>query len=214
MARQVFFAAVVMLAVGSPSSATVHRRLELRTPAALAIAIADGCPAPAMVLATARKEAARIWSGAGVSIDWMPVAELPSASPRSDWLVVRCVAGTSGLLPTSSTPILAIAGIRFIGSVPTNTIVVNLENASGLLARENAETRDMLTRFNLLRELRLGRMVGRAIAHEIGHFLSQSDAHTVTGLMRARHTVAALTGESHSPFTIEHREIAEADISR
>ncbi len=54
-----------------------------------------------------------------------------------------------------------------------------------------------------MRALRLGRMLGRAIAHEVGHYVNRSGVHTRRGLMRATHSVAALTGTSLAPFSMD-----------
>jgi hypothetical protein len=37
-----------------------------------------------------------------------------------------------------------------------------------------------------MRDMRLGVVLGRAVSHEIGHYLLQTDTHATRGLMRAR----------------------------
>jgi hypothetical protein len=166
----------------------------------VAIAMTSDCSIPRETIAFAKRESARIWSDAGVTVRWMEAADLPYGSPRSEWLVVRCVSPQQPLLQSMTARTLPIAAIRFVGGTPTNTIVMSPDNANTLLGRDASEARSMNDRFALLKEVRLGRMLGRAIAHEIGHFLNRSEHHTPDGLMRASHTLADFTGRSLAQF--------------
>lgn len=170
---------------------------------ALALALDESCPAAGMALTTARDEAARVWSAGDVTLRWTSLARLPYRTPRAGWLVVRCTFDEPTIARGQDVRTLPVAAIRFIGPQPTNVIVVNLGHARFLLGRDAPESRELDTRFKFVRERRLGRMVGRAVAHEIGHFLTQSGAHTEKGLMRATHSVAAFTGESLGPFRVD-----------
>jgi hypothetical protein len=48
----------------------------------------------------------------------------------------------------------------------------------------------------------LGRVLGRALAHEIGHYLLRSREHSALGLMRAQHPIADLLGEDGRRFEL------------
>jgi hypothetical protein len=174
----------------------------------LTMSMSSDCTSGDEALEIARAEATRVWSIAGVHVRWVAPEHLPYTSPRSDWLVARCVDGEPARATKRAPYVLPVAAIRFVGALPTNTIVVSIGAANALLNREIMQARDMADRFRSLRHLRLGRMLGRAIAHEIGHFLSQSGAHTRTGLMRASHTVTAFTSDSLAPFKVDRRELA------
>ena len=54
----------------------------------------------------------------------------------------------------------------------------------------------------------LGRAFGRALAHEIGHYLLHSRHHSVAGLMRARQPVADLVAPERLRFFLSGDEIA------
>jgi hypothetical protein len=170
----------------------------------LVIAMSSGCFESDSILEIARRETVRIWSPAGLRVQWTTSVDLPYRLPASEWLVVRCVPRESGAVPASAPRGLPIAAIRFVNAVPTNTIAVSTEAARLLLDRDSIESRLLGERFRVLKELRLGRMIGRAIAHEIGHFLSASGEHTRSGLMRAVHPVRDLIGENLYPFRIEN----------
>jgi len=207
MAKGLLAGAVVVLSWVSPAFASND----------LALALSGDCQVTDTVISTAKSESTRVWSSAGVRLRWMHTSELPYGSPASEWLVVRCVTGQSPLLQSRDPRTLPIAAIRFVGAAPMNTIVMSPDNAATLLARDVSESRSMGDRFAFLKDLRLGRMLGRSIAHEIGHFLSESGTHTPSGLMRANHTLAALTGLSIYPFKVDRvapQRIADADLPR
>lgn len=171
--------------------------------AELAIAMSGECPGADRLMEGARNETVRVWASAGLQVRWMMTSELPYRSPSADWLVVQCVPGRSAALPAPGARGLPIAAIRFVASKPTHAIVLSLANAQTLLDRDAIESRILGERFKALKELRLSRMLGRAIAHEIGHFLSASGAHAPSGLMRAVHSVGDLIGESLYPFRVD-----------
>ena len=52
----------------------------------------------------------------------------------------------------------------------------------------------------ILRHVVLGRVLGRALAHEIGHFLLRSRGHSQIGLMRANQSIADLCVSGTVPF--------------
>lgn len=193
MARRLL-AAVVLVCVDVSVAAAAP-------PAALTLVLA-GCGELTPVLRTAQREAARVWSQVDVRVEWSGETTAPALA-LDDRLIVRCVPSDSELLQPTAARGRPIAGIRFHSGVPTTTVVVSLENARALLHEGTADAREMNERFKVLRELRLGRMLGRAIAHEVGHYVTRSNGHTERGLMKATHTVGDLTGASLGPFAVD-----------
>ena len=53
------------------------------------------------------------------------------------------------------------------------------------------------------RETLLGRAMGRALAHELGHYLLASKEHTARGLMKASRTASEFFTQEHTAFSIE-----------
>jgi hypothetical protein len=164
------------------------------------------------VIATARAEATRIWARGDVGLRWVRAPQLPFTSPRSDWLLVQCSTGPLRQPSTEESRLAAVAAIRFLDGQPMNVITLSLHSASRLLDQDSREGRLANDQFPAMRQLRLGRMLGRALAHEIGHFLSESRLHTARGLMRETHSIAAFTGVSLEPFRIdfEFRQLVTA----
>jgi hypothetical protein len=204
MATSVLLGALVVFSAMAPRTAAVDAPSKIVSPAiTLTIAMTSDCATGDPAFEMARTEASRVWSSAGVLLKWVAPADLPYTSPLSDWLVARCTGGQAARAGARAPYVLPIAAIRFVGAQPTNTIVISPSSANALLDRERLEERDVAQRFKVMRDIRLGRMLGRAIAHEIGHFLTQSGTHTPSGLMRATHSVTTLTGESLRPFKVD-----------
>jgi hypothetical protein len=198
--------AAVFVVLSSPFAAHAAAPTEREWPAwprELTLSMASDCGPSHRVLALARAEAVRVWAPSGVVIRWVAPAELPFAAPREGWLVVRCDPDRSPLRPGTAGLAETIASIRFIGGDPTNTIMLRVASASALLARDTPAARALDERFPPLREERLARVLGRAIAHEVGHFLARSGDHTRRGLMKSSHSVELFAGQSLEPFRVD-----------
>jgi hypothetical protein len=53
----------------------------------------------------------------------------------------------------------------------------------------------------------LGRVLGRALAHEIGHYLLRSREHSALGLMRAQHPVTELLSDDRRRFGLMPEQV-------
>lgn len=58
-----------------------------------------------------------------------------------------------------------------------------------------------------LHNLIVGRALGRALAHEIGHFLLRTRYHSPTGLMRALQPITSLVAADRLCFTLSPDEV-------
>ncbi len=120
------------------------------------------------------REAEAIWRRAGIRLDWLSGADdRPRSGPVLRVLVGRLLASAheshawpvGRLLPDQSGGQIAIA------SIPAAQRVL----ASAGYAIEPLAVGDQ----------RMGLVLGRAVAHEIGHYLFGTPSHTHRGLMRA-----------------------------
>jgi hypothetical protein len=135
----------------------------------------------AAVLALARVEVNAIWKQYGIEIVWEE--QWTPARPKPDlWVQFVDVALKSKKL--SGAP--AVAWIPFVNGVPLPYVRVSKPNATELLkTRSWFDGRPLTTATEDLQDQALGRIVGRAVAHEIGHFLLAAQTHASNGLMRA-----------------------------
>lgn len=63
-----------------------------------------------------------------------------------------------------------------------------------------------------VRDRLLARALGRALAHEVGHFVLRSPHHPSRGLMRSRHSASMLTEASAKPFRLTDVDRARLKI--
>jgi hypothetical protein len=121
-----------------------------------------------------------IWWDSNLSLSWRTadVSEpLPAMPEQENWLRVLVLARQTGAGDASTFAVGEL--VRNEGSRP-------LAIASLTAARRVV---DSAGRFKLLQEhddeRRLGVVLGRAVAHEIGHYLLRTGTHANQGLMRA-----------------------------
>jgi len=165
--------------------------------AALAVAaltlnvhVAPGVPAP--IVPEALEEAAAIWRGAGLTLQSVVDPAEPGRSLR---VVIENAA------PGASRRMLPLGWIGFDADGPTEDIHVSFSNALTLLQDVNgAEAVFRLT--SAERNALLSRAIGRALAHELGHYLLGSRAHTRTGLMQTARPATDFFGQGRERFVI------------
>jgi hypothetical protein len=89
------------------------------------------------------------------------------------------------------------------GDVPAQEIYLSRANAMALMA----DSRGVVGLIDQMpiaqRDMLLARALGRALAHELGHYLFVSKAHTARGLMKAIVTAAELFQPDNRGFYIE-----------
>jgi len=159
---------------------------------AIVVAVPADVMTPAMATATA-VEADAVWRAAGVTIEWS-VGDRPGWRPDAPLLWVlftdRCDGGRAGEMP--------IASMTFVDGKPTRRIVVCRSQALAVVDRAAPENHALPRR---LHDELTARVMGRAVAHEIGHYLL-GPAHAPSGLMRAQHSTADFCGADAAPFAV------------
>jgi hypothetical protein len=154
--------------------------------------------APPAFLATAIEEAADIWAAYGVDV------RLNAHDAEHDADVRIAVRIAPSANPHSETGVLG--SIAFEGDAPEPAIALYPAAASALMAavassrRENSWPAAPHDRV-------LARVLGRALAHEIGHFLLRSKIHSADGLMRAQQTGIDLMSPGHRGFVLTADEV-------
>jgi len=159
--------------------------LVLAAKLAITVATPPGLVSPPLALALSRV-ADMPWHDAGVTLEWS-VGDRPGWQPDAPMLYVvfaeRC-APSSGATP--------LASLIFVNGEPTRRIVVCVAQALAVASQD----RDVAAR-----------VMGRAVAHEIGHYLYGRE-HAPAGLMRAQHSAADLCGTDPAPFAVVRPPLA------
>ena len=171
------------------------------------VCVAVAPSVPARVLKLALDEAEAIWRSADVAIEWhVTTCDRDSASRLS----VQIGDETP---PLSSANKQVLGWILFTApSVPVPRIIVSQAAVGQLMDRQEQYREEPAA----LREIRLSRAIGRALAHEIGHYLLRSSVHPPAGLMRATHTSSDLFAINRGGFdlTAEEARIAAREVDR
>jgi len=156
----------------------------------LNVHVAPGVPAP--IVPDALEEAAAIWRGAGLTLHWVVD---PAQSECSLRVVIENAA------PGASRRMLPLGWIGFDADEPSEDIHLSFNNALSLL--QDVKGADEVFRLtNAERNALLSRALGRALAHELGHYLLGSREHTRTGLMQTARPATDFFDPGHGRFAI------------
>lgn len=146
-------------------------------------------------------EAADIWRAAGLAIVWKLDGRVSSS------LRVTIGHWANRVMRDELTLPLGWIGFEDDGR-PADAIYVSYANATALLdqSRGGAGLAERMPRAE--RETMLGRAMGRALAHEMGHYLLASKVHSVKGLMRAKRTATEFFAIDRARFDLDAEQRA------
>jgi hypothetical protein len=137
-----------------------------------------------------------IWRSSGFTFEWQ-------RAPHEAGAASLQVAIGHSIRPAPEGA-LALGWIVFDDGRPEHKIYVSHANAQQLMA-ESPGVIGGLDRMPVLeKETLLARAMGRALAHEMGHYLLESKAHTLTGLMRARITASEFFSNDNRRFKLDN----------
>jgi hypothetical protein len=151
-----------------------------------------------------QEEVAELWRPYGIDIVWEDawMEGTPRDKPE---LFVFFVDRELENLRGGATP---VAWILFMGGTPRELVNVSIPAARRLM-NETAWHNDRPIRLAPVsaQERLLGRMIGRAVAHEVGHYLLASSKHAGTGLMKPLITPAEFVREGR-----KHLKLVQDDV--
>jgi hypothetical protein len=159
----------------------------------------DGPLASRTLEALALKEATLIWAAYGVDVNASGPRGCESANAVR--LTVTFAEGPNRRIAATS-----LGSIRFLDGVPEPAIVLYPDVIAALVSA-TPTARFMVDSPGALRDLTLGRVLGRALAHEIGHFLLRSQSHSTVGLMRALQPTADLVDPNRNHFGLSAGDV-------
>jgi hypothetical protein len=161
------------------------------------------------VVALAKEEIETIWRRYQVEIVWEPHWSPTTGAIMPD-LFIQFVEGPA---PTKNNS--AIAWIPFASGAPLPYARVSRPAALQLLAVKSwFDERRILDASPDVQTRALGRIIGRALAHEIGHFLIGVPAHAKDGLMRASIDASILTHPGREYFKLQRDDERALRASR
>jgi hypothetical protein len=161
----------------------------------------SGQALPTRLEASAMEEVTRIWAPYGVDVQ----ASSPAVARREGAVKLTVVlADPPGRRMASD----VLGSIRFLDDVPEPGIVMYPNEIDRLVSAGRLHGRDERDWPTAFRHLILGRVLGRALAHELGHFLLRSPHHSRAGLMRSEQALPDLVGPDRHPFVLSAAEAA------
>ncbi len=162
---------------------------------------------PRAVVVDTLEEAAAIWRPAGVTFEWQ-IVEQRSDNRTAVVTSVSCCPRTLRVTVNEDSPAVQVS------SLPIGWIIfdergaprpdIHLSYANALTLVRAAEGVGTMSRMTVL-ELRtvLSRTLGRALAHELGHYLLASKSHTAAGLMKGSHVASEFLAPQRGTFEID-----------
>ena len=147
------------------------------------------------------REATGIWARAGVRLTWVSPTTRPPGLSLRVLTVERTVA--------TSSEDASLLGELVRGAGTTAVAMIALDQANAVAARARS------VRAATDADQRLGLVLGRIVAHEIGHFLLSASPHEKQGLMRAQFPEAELTDPWSVAFELNTamKAVAQATLT-
>lgn len=141
------------------------------------------------------QEAEAIWRQEGVVLDWQPATLVRSVSPRRLRVLV-----VDQRPPNLQSDLEFSVGelVRPTGSHPV--ALVSIDSARRLVSSLRGRAGYELISVD---ERRLGVVLGRALAHEIGHYLLDTHTHARIGLMRPQFSAFEFTDPRDGVFALD-----------
>jgi hypothetical protein len=162
------------------------------------------------VLALVRAEVDAIWRQYAIDIVWEE--RWTPGKPAPDlWVQYVDIILPSKSVRGSS----AVAWIPFSNGQPLPYVRVSKPVAAALLkTRSWFDGRPITSATEDVRRQALGRIIGRAIAHEVGHFLLSSPVHASRGLMRAALDPQHMVNPGTGHFKLEGDDVRALRAAR
>ncbi len=171
-------------------------------PLAVCLSLSPKISISARAAAVVQAEAHAIWRPHGVGIRWTQQSD--SACDR-----VIAVKEDQEALPEDGTNESALGWVPFVEGSARQLVFLRVGRARILVAALNpGPGAEGLT------ELLLAKLLGRSLAHELGHVLLNSVSHEESGLMRARYRARDVLSVPTSAYTLNAVERARLFVRR
>jgi len=196
---------LALLSIGGWPTTFPHFRITLALDARIPAGVGRG----------AVDEAAALWAPYGVAIAQSEPSSVPcAASGRSvdAALTVRVAEPSPDAARAWSGP---FGSIHFLpDGAPEPTLLLHYDTVIRLgVGTASLEGRRLPQWPTAVRDRVLGRMIGRVVAHEIGHWLLRSRDHSPSGLMRAHQTTDELVDPGRGGFALPAADFARLRTS-
>jgi hypothetical protein len=143
---------------------------------------------------------------------WRPFADVCFGTDRDvdaiTAMTTLTVTLSERIVPDGAGDSSSLGWIEFVDGRPSTTLTVSVAAARRLVGATKWQGRPVSTYPPFVTNQLVARALGRAIAHEVGHYLLASKRHTRSGLMRAQFSGAELVRGDHALDSLDAEEIA------
>ena len=185
------------LLVGSPEPAA-QRPADIPT---VTISVHSAPAISPVIIDRTLEEASAIWRPTGVTFKWQKAAAVQTdANPPQPTRPRVLIDDQRGTPRGAASP---MGWVNFVGDEPDGDIHISHGNAERFVLAVGGVGGAARRMTPAERFLLVGRTLGRALAHEIGHYLLKSRAHTTKGLMNGRRTIQEFIDDERRGFEID-----------
>ncbi len=165
-----------------------------------------------VIVNRALDEASAIWRPTGVTFQWLREDSTRAIATPPHPTRPRVIIDDSRGTPRDTAA--PIGWVNFAGDEPDGDIHISHRNAEQFILAFGGVAGASRRVSPAERFVLVGRTLGRALAHEIGHYLLRSRHHSTTGLMRGRRTVKEFIDSDRRGFEVDaaDREAAAGRI--
>jgi len=183
--------------VGSPEPAA-QRPADLPT---VTISVHSAPAISPVIIDRTLEEASAIWRPTGVTFKWQKAAAIQAeADPPQPTRPRVLIDDSRGTPRGASAP---MGWVKFADDEPDGDIHISHANAEQFVLSVGGVGGSARRMTPAERFLLLGRTLGRALAHELGHYLLKSKEHTTKGLMKGRHSIQEFIGAHRKGFEVD-----------
>ena len=183
--------------VGSPEPAA-QRPGDLPT---VTISVHSAPAISPVIIDRTLEEASAIWRPTGVTFKWQKAAAVQAeADPPQPTRPRVLIDDSRGTPRGASAP---MGWVKFVDDEPDGDIHISHANAERFVLSVGGVGGSARRMTPAERFLLLGRTLGRALAHELGHYLLKSKEHTTNGLMKGRHSIQEFIGVHRKGFEVD-----------
>ena len=165
------------------------------------LAFQDALPIADPIVRAAVQEAADIWAPYGLALKRAPACDRAAV----DGLVLAVE--TVDRVPPGRAGVV-LGEVAFRDGTPEPRVSLFLNALLDLIGDTRALSLAALQSPRVLRDLIVGRAVGRVLAHEIGHYILATRTHATAGLMRSSQRSDELVAPSRAGFKLSALEAA------
>jgi hypothetical protein len=149
-------------------------------------------------------EAGAVWNDAGITLAWRVVVGQRPEFSRTPHVVIGDEPGRTPR--DGQTP---IGWVQFRQpDEPDQEIHLSRSNGLKLMKASSGLGRSVDRMPPAEVDFILGRVLGRALAHELGHYLLRSPNHTLRGLMRAQRTIQEFMAAGRRGFEVDAMQLS------